>query len=44
MENTTVNSGALAELRNVKFPAPDTDFFANFLPEFLFALAIGIVV
>ncbi len=44
MENTTANSGALAELRDVRFPAPDSDFFSNFLPEFLFAVIVGILV
>ncbi|MFZ3233283.1 MAG: hypothetical protein WA194_07330 [Patescibacteria group bacterium] len=40
MDNTTQNSGSLAELRPAKFPSPDADFFSAFLPEILFALVV----
>lgn len=44
METTTANSGTLSELRATKFPAPDADFFSAFIPELVFAAAVGVLV
>lgn len=37
MDSTTENSGALSELRPIKFPDADGHFFGAFLPEIVFA-------